>query len=264
MAKRTSIILTKKKPEKRLLIRLPKRAGRSRSGKITVRHKGGGVKKLYRMIDFDQRHLGVAAKVAALEYDPYRTGHIMLLEYADGAKSYQIAPQGIAVGDEILASENAPIKNGNRTKMKNMPLGTKIYNVEIVAGKGGSMIRSAGSSAEVMANEGKYVQLKMPSGEIRKVLSENYASVGAVSNPEHRFVNIGKAGTNRLKGKRPSVRGSAMSAYAHPHGGGEGKAGIGMPYPKTPWGKIARGGKTRKRKHTDKYILKKKRPRKKK
>ena len=255
--------ITKKKPEKRLLLRLKKRAGRARSGSITVRHKGGGVKRLYRIIDFGQNKIDIPAKVIALEYDPYRTSFIVLLRYSDGKKRYRIAPEGLKVGDEVINAPQAEAKIGNRVKLKNIPIGMDVYNIEIISGKGGIMVRSAGNRAEVLAQEGKYVHLKMPSGEIRKVFRECYASIGMVSNVEHRYKKLGKAGISRLKGRRPSVRGTAMAPVSHPHGGGEGKSPIGMPYPKTPWGKIARGGKTRKRKYTDKYIIKSRRKKKK-
>jgi len=263
MAKKpTKIKLSKNRPQKKLLLRLPKRAGRSRSGTITVRHKGGGVKRLYRIVDFGQNKLDIPAKVISLEYDPYRTCFIVLLEYEDGKKRYRIAPHGLEVGDTVINKAKAEVKTGNRMKLKNIPVGTYVFNIEIIQGKGGIMIRSAGARAQVLASEQKYVQLKMPSGEIRKVLGECYATIGMVSNPEHRYRKLGKAGISRKKGIRPQVRGTAMAPVAHPHGGGEGKAPVGMPYPKTPWGKIARGGKTRKRKYTNKYIIKSRRDRK--
>lgn len=248
-------ILTKKEPERRLLLRLQKRAGRAGSGRITVRHQGGGAKKLYRIVDFNQKKLNLPAKVIALEYDPYRTAFIMLLQYSDGEKRYRIAPHGIQAGDEVICAETAEIKTGNRLKLKNIPVGTMVYEIEIQSGSGGKMIRGAGTSAKVAAQEGKHTHLVMPSGEIRKVSQECFASVGAVSRPEHIYVKIGKAGLSRHRGIRPSVRGSAMNPVDHPHGGGEGRAPIGMPGPKTPWGKPARGVKTRRRKWTDKYII---------
>ncbi len=248
-------ILTKKEPEKRLLLRLKKRAGRARSGRITVRHKGGGAKRLYRIIDFRQEKLNIKGRVIALEYDPYRTAFIALIEYEDGDRRYQIAPQDLKVGDEIICSEKAEVKVGNRMKLKNIPVGTLVYNIELEPGQGGKMVRGAGTSAKVLAHEGKYTHLEMPSKEIRKVLQECFASVGAVSRPEHIYVKLGKAGRARWKGRRPTVRGTAMIPPAHPHGGGEGKAPIGLKHPKTPWGKPAKGVKTRKRKWTDKYII---------
>lgn len=249
-------LLTKKKPEKRLLKYLKKRAGRARSGRITVRHRGGGAKRLYRIVDFGQEKLGIPAKVIALEYDPNRTAFLMLLEYSDGEKRYQLAPHEIKIGDEIICDEKAEIKIGNRMKLKNIPIGTMVYNVEIQPGKGGKLIRSAGTSAKVLAQEGNFTHLEMPSKEIRKISQECFATIGQVSHPEKRFEKIGKAGRKRLKGWRPAVRGSAMVPPDHPHGGGEGKAPIGLKYPKTPWGKPALGVKTRKRKWTDKLIIK--------
>lgn len=248
-------LLTKKEPEKKLLLRLKKRAGRARSGRITVRHRGGGAKRLYRVVDFDQEKMNLAAKVVALEYDPYRTGFLMLLEYPDGQRRYQLAPHGIKIGSEIICQEKADIALGNRMKLKNIPVGTMVYNVEIIPQKGGQIARGAGTGVKVLAHEGKYTHLQMPSGEIRKILQECFASIGQVSHPEKRFEKIGKAGRARLKGRRPQVRGTAMNPVSHPHGGGEGKAPIGLKYPKTPWGKPALGVKTRKRKWTDKYIV---------
>lgn len=252
----TKNILTKKKPEKSLLLALGKRAGRARSGRITVRHKGGGVKKLYRIIDFGQEKINVPAKVVSLEYDPYRTCWISLLEYKDKEKRYRIAPHGQKVGDEIIIAENAEIKIGNRMKLKNVPVGTLVYNVEIEPGRGGKIVRAAGAAAKVLAQEDRYTHLEMPSGEIRKVPQECFASMGQASHPAHRFESIGKAGSSRLKGIRPTVRGSAMAPPSHPHGGGEGRTPIGLKYPKTPWGKHALGVKTRRKKWTDKLIIK--------
>lgn len=248
-------VLTKKKPEKKLLLALKKRAGRARSGRITIRHRGGGAKRLYRLIDWGQEKIDVPAKVISLEYDPYRTGFIALLEYQDGQKKYILAPQDLKIGQELIISEKAPIKPGNRVRLKNIPSGTMVYNIEIQPGKGGKIVRSAGTGAKVLALEGGYSHLKMPSGETRKVREECFASIGQVSKPWHRFIKDRKAGTTRHKRRRPQVRGSAMNPRDHPHGGGEGKTPIGLPHPKTPWGKIARGGKTRKRKWTDKYII---------
>ena len=249
-------ILTKKEPEKRLLLALKKRAGRAKSGRITVRHRGGGAKRLYRIIDFSQGKIDIPAKVIALEYDPYRTGYIALLEYDDGEKRYILAPQDLKVGDQIIISEKAEIKPGNRMKLKNIPPGTLIYNIEIIPGKGGKLARGAGTAAKVLAIEGGYTHLEMPSKEIRKISEECFASIGGVSRPEHRFRILGKAGRVRHLRRRPVVRGSAMNPYDHPHGGqGGGKRPIGLKHPKTPWGKTARGVKTRKRKQTDKYII---------
>jgi large subunit ribosomal protein L2 len=250
-------LLTKKEPEKSLILDIKEDAGRNNLGRITSRHKGGGVKRLYRIIDFGQKKLGIPAKVIALEYDPYRTAFIMLLEYKDGDRRYQIAPYGIEVGQEVLCDQKTDIVVGNRMKLKNIPVGTLVYNIEIIPNKGGQLARSAGSYAKLLAHEGKYVHLQMPSGEVRKVLQECFASVGQVSHPENRFEKNKKAGFSRRKGRRPHVRGSAMTPVSHPHGGGEGKTPIGMKYPKTPWGKPARGVKTRKRIWTDKFIIKK-------
>jgi large subunit ribosomal protein L2 len=250
-------ILTKKKPERKLLKSLKKKAGRGSSGRITVRHQGGGAKKLYRIIEFGQKKLDLKAKVIALEYDPYRTAFLALLEYSDKEKKYIIAPHNLKVGDEIIFSEKAPLSVGNRMKLKNIPIGTVVHNIELEPGRGGRLVRGAGTGATVLAHENEYCHLKMPSSEIRKIRGECFASIGEVSCPEHRFVKIGKAGRSRHKGRRPTVRGSAMGSHDHPHGGGEGKAPIGLKYPKTPWGKPARGVKTRKkRKKSDKFIVK--------
>lgn len=255
-SKSSKKILTKKKPEKRLLVRLNKRAGRAHSGRLTVRHHGGGAKKLYRIVDFGQRKIDTPAKLIALEYDPNRTALLMLLEYQDGEKVYRLAPAGIQVGDTVVVSEAAEIKIGNRLKLKNVPVGTNIFEIELSPGKGGQIVRSAGTSAQVLSREDKYTHLKMPSKETRKVLSECFATVGQASHTEHRYEKLRKAGQTRLKGRRPRVRGTVMSPRAHPHGGGEGKTPIGLKYPKTPWGKPARGVRTRRRKSTDKYIIK--------
>jgi len=248
-------ILTKKQPEKRLLLTLKKRAGRGRSGRITVRHRGGGVKRLYRRVDFGQERINIKAKVIALEYDPYRTAFLALLEYEDGDKRYRIASADLKIGEEIICAEKARIKVGNRLKLKNIPVGTMVYNIELEPGRGGKIVRAAGTAAKVLAHEGKYTNLEMPSGEIRRVLQEAYAAVGTVSFPEWRYNTIRKAGRARLRGRRPTVRGTAMNPVDHPHGGGEGRSPIGLKYPKTPWGKPALGVKTRKKKWTDKYII---------
>ena len=250
-------LLTKKRAEKSLVKYVRRSNGRSKaSGRITVRHKGGGVKKLYRMIEFAQTRMDSPAKVIALEYDPNRTAFIALIEYTDGVKQYIVAPQQLKVGDSIVFSEKAPLTAGNRMKLKNILVGTSVYNVELEPGRGGILIRSAGSAAQVLAHEGSFVTLKMPSSEIRKVKAECFATVGIVSNPENRFYRVGKAGKSRLKGKRPHVRGSAMNPVDHPHGGGEGRQPIGLKHPKTPWGLPALGVKTRyKKKWTNKYIV---------
>jgi large subunit ribosomal protein L2 len=251
-------VLTKKKPEKKLLLPLKKRGGRARSGRITVRHKGGGVKRLYRIIDFGQKKMNIKAIVKAIEYDPNRTSFICLLEYEDGEKRYQICPYQLKIGDSVICQEKTEIKIGNRMKLKNIPIGTQIYNIETEFDKGGKLARGAGTSAKVVAQEGKYSHLIFPSSEAKKVFGNCYASIGQVSFPEHRFVKMGKAGSSRLKGIRPHVRGSAMNPVDHPHGGGEGRTGIGLKHPKTPWGKPALGVKTRKKKWTDKLIVKRK------
>ncbi len=249
-------LLSKKQPEKKLLMSFKERAGRGHSGRITVRHQGGGVKRLYRIIDFGQEKLGIAGKVSAFEYDPYRGAFISLIEYQDGDKRYILAPQGLKIGDEINCQDLIEIKIGNRMQLKNIPIGTQVHNIELEKGQGGKLVRGAGTAAKVLAQEAPYTNLELPSKEDRKVPQECFASIGQVSNPERKFEIIGKAGRRRLKGWRPNVRGSAMNPCDHPHGGGGGKTPLGMPYPKTPWGKPARGVKTRKKKWTDKLILK--------
>ncbi len=253
-----SKILTKKEPEKTLTLSMKERAGRAGSGRITVRHRGGGVKKLYRIIDFKQEKIDIPAKVIALEYDPYRTAFIALLQYKDGEKKYILAPQDLKIGEEIINSEKTPISPGNRMKLKNIPVGTFVHNIEIEPGRGGKMARSAGVMIKVLAQESGFTHLEMPSSEVKKVRDECFASIGVVSNPEHSFVVLGKAGRKRLMGWRPHVRGTATNPCDHPHGGGGsgGKTPIGMKYPKTPWGKPARGVRTRnKKKWTGKFIL---------
>lgn len=250
-------VLTKKEPEKKLLKPKKKTGGRSRTtGRITVRHRGGGVKRMYRVINFGQEKLGIPGKVIAIEYDPNRTAFIALVEYQDGDRRYILAPKDIKVGDEIICAEKAEIKPGNRMKLKYIPIGTEVHNIELVPNQGGKIVRAAGTVAIVVGQEEKYTHLQLPSKEIRKVLNECFASIGQVSNPEHIFEDWGKAGSKRLKGWRPAVRGTAMNPRDHPHGGGEGKTPIGLKYPKTPWGKPARGIKTRKKKWTDKLIIK--------
>jgi len=249
-------LLAKKEPEKRLLITLKKRAGRGRAGRITVRHRGGGAKRLYRIIDFGQEKMGIPAKIIAFEYDPYRSAYLMLLKYQDGEKRYQIAPQNLKIGDEIICAEKAEIKTGNRMKLKNIPVGTTVYNVELIPNKGGKLFRGAGTSAKVLAQEENFTQFEMPSSEIRRIANECFASIGAVSKPEHKYIKLEKAGRIRYLRRRPVVRGTAMGPRDHPHGGrGGGKRPIGLTHPKTPWGKPARGVKTRKRKWTDKFII---------
>ncbi len=248
--------ITKKKPEKSLLKSLPKKAGRSR-GKISVRHKGGGAKRLYRMVDFKQNITDKPAQVEAIEYDPFRSARIALIVYSDGKKSYVLALKGLKVGDKIVTSKKGEIKTGNRYLLKNIPNGTSVYNIELTPGKGGQLVRAAGTSAVIVGKEKGYILLKMPSGEIRKINENCYASIGELSFPEHSLVKFGKAGRKRWLGIRPTVRGKAMNPVDHPHGGGEGGTDIGLPYQKTPWGTPALGYKTRKRKVTSKFIVKK-------
>ncbi|MGI5918114.1 MAG: 50S ribosomal protein L2 [Christensenellales bacterium] len=243
-------------PEKSLLEPIKKMAGRNVQGRITVRHRGGGVKRKYRIIDFKRDKDGVPAKVATIEYDPNRTAHIALLHYADGEKRYIIAPLGLKVGDTVVSGEGADIKPGNALYIKDIPVGTMIHNIELHPGKGGQLVRSAGGAAQLMAKEGKYAQVRLPSGEVRMVLLRNKATIGQVGNIEQENINIGKAGRKRHMGFRPAVRGSVMNPVDHPHGGGEGKSPIGRPGPLTPWGKPALGYKTRKTKNaSDKYIV---------
>lgn len=258
-------VLTKKKPEKKLLKKLIRRAGHGYLGRITTRHKGSGHKRTYRLIDFKQTDkFGILAKVVSLEYDPNRSCFIILAVYADGEKRYLLAPEGIKIGSQIISQENAPLNIGNRLALKNIPVGSQVYNVELLPGKGGQIVRSAGSAAQVMAHEGGYTHLKLPSGEIRMVKDNCFASLGQLSNLDHNKIVIGKAGRNRWLGQRPTVRGSAMNPCDHPHGGGENRQPIGLRKgPKTPWGKLAFGLKTRKKKWSDKFILKR-RPAKKK
>jgi len=255
----TKGVLAVKEPEKSLLAPLVKRAGRSASsGRITVRHKGGGHKKLYRMIDFKRNKFDIPARVVAIEYDPNRNCFIALLNYADGEKRYVIAPHGLKAGDQILTSVNAEPKIGNRLALKNILVGTQVHDIELNPKSGGKIIRSAGGFATVLANEGGYTHLKMPSGEVRMVVDTCFATIGQVSNPEYDKQIFSKAGRSRWMGIRPRVRGTAMNPVDHPHGGGEGRAPIGLRRgPKTPWGKQALGVKTRKRKKwSDKFILK--------
>jgi len=249
-------ILSKKEPEKRLLLRFKENAGRSSSGRISVRHHGAGVKKLYRIVDFGQEKMGISACVSAIEYDPNRSAFLMLLEYADGDKRYQLAPHGIKIGDSIICNEQADAKIGNRMRLENIPSGSQIYNIELIPNTGGKIVRSAGTSALVIAKEGKYCNLAMPSKEIRKIFFKCFASIGQISRPEKRFEKLTTAGSRRRMGWRPSNRGKSMNPKDHPHGGGEGKTPIGLRYPKTPWGKPARGVHTRRRKSTQKYIIK--------
>jgi large subunit ribosomal protein L2 len=249
--------VTKTEPEKSLLAPLKRKAGRNAQGKITVRHRGGGAKKKYRIIDFKRDKDNIPAKVTAIEYDPNRTANIALLTYSDGEKRYIIAPNKLAVGDTVVSGEHADIKVGNALPLKNIPLGTVIHNIEMKPGKGGQLVRSAGNAAQLMAKEGKYAQVRLPSGEVRMLNILCKATVGQVGNIDHENITIGKAGKTRHLGFRPTVRGSVMNPNDHPHGGGEGRAPIGMPSPMTPWGKPTIGYKTRKKnKESDKYIIK--------
>ena len=247
--------ITRSKPRRSLLRPLSKRAGRNFRGKITVRHRGGGHKRLYRMIDFKRDKFGVPARVEAIEYDPNRSARIALLLYADGERRYIIAPQGLVVGDRVISGDGVEPRLGNALPIAAIPQGTLIHNIELQPGRGGQLVRSAGSSAQILAREGKYAQIRLPSGEIRLVSQRCLATVGQVGNVEHGLVKLGKAGRKRWKGIRPSVRGSAMSPRDHPHGGGEGRSPIGMPSPKSPWGKKTLGKRTRYNKRTDKYIV---------
>ena len=248
--------ITTDKPEKSLVTTLNKKSGRNNQGKITVRHRGGGAKRKYRVIDFKRNKDGIIGTVATIEYDPNRTANIALINYADGEKRYIIAPKGLKVGDKVESGENADIKIGNSLPLGNIPEGTMVHNVELTAGKGGQMARTAGSSVQILGTEGKYTLLRLTSGEVRKVLSTCRATIGEVGNADHELVNIGKAGRTRHMGIKPTVRGSVMNPNDHPHGGGEGRAPIGRKGPVTPWGKPALGYKTRKnKKASDKLIV---------
>ncbi|MBV9228802.1 MAG: 50S ribosomal protein L2 [Chloroflexi bacterium] len=246
--------ITKTRPEKSLTVKLNKKAGRNNQGKITTRHRGGGAKRAYRLIDFKRNKLGVPAKVAAIEYDPNRSARIALLHYLDGEKRYIIAPLGLKVGDRVMAGPEADIKVGNALPLKNIPTGTTVHNIELERGRGGQMARGAGVGAQLMAKEGDYAQLRLPSGEQRKVHILCMATIGQVGNVDHENLSIGKAGRSRHMGRRPTVRGSVMNPRDHPHGGGEGRAPIGG-QPQTPWGKPAMGYKTRRNKRTDRFIV---------
>jgi large subunit ribosomal protein L2 len=248
--------ITKSKPEKSLLIAKKSKAGRNAQGKITVRHRGGGEKRSLRLIDFKRDKIDIPGKVAAFEYDPNRSARIALIFYKDGEKRYIIAPLGLKIGDTIMSGNNAEIKPGNSMPMKNMPTGIEIHNIEVQKGRGGQLVRSAGGSAQLMVKEGDYVLIRLPSGEIRRILAECIATIGQIGNVEHQTISLGKAGRKRHMGWRPTVRGSVMSPRDHPHGGGEGRSPVGMPGPKTPWGKPALGYKTRKPKASDKMIVK--------
>ncbi len=247
--------ITKSSPEKSLTTPLKSKAGRNFRGKITVRHQGGGHKRKYRIIDFKRDKLGIPARVESIEYDPNRSARIALLSYADGEKRYILAPVGLSVNDQVMSGPDAEIRVGNALPLEKIPLGTVVHNIELYRGKGGQLARAAGASAQLVAKEGKYAQLRLPSGEVRLVARHCMATIGQVSNVEHGNIKLGKAGRSRWLGRRPSTRGSAMTPRDHPHGGGEGKAPIGMPGPKSPWGKRTLGVKTRKNKATDKFIV---------
>ena len=248
--------ITKTTPEKSLLAPKSRQAGRNNQGKITVRHRGGGAKKKYRIVDFKRRKDGISANVIGIEYDPNRTANIALICYEDGEKAYILAPEGLKVGMKVMNGPEAEVRVGNCLPLSEIPVGTQIHNIELYPGKGGQMVRSAGNSAQLMAKEGKYATLRLPSGEMRMVPLVCRASVGVVGNSDHNLINLGKAGRKRHMGIRPTVRGSVMNPNDHPHGGGEGKTGIGRPGPCTPWGKPALGLKTRKRnKSSNKLIV---------
>ncbi|WP_186576165.1 50S ribosomal protein L2 [Aquibacillus kalidii] len=250
--------ITTDQPEKSLLAPLSKRGGRNNQGKLTVRHQGGGHKRKYRIIDFKRNKDGIPGRVATIEYDPNRTANIALINYVDGEKRYILAPKGLVVGQEIVSGEGADIKVGNALPLENIPVGTIIHNVELKPGRGGQLARSAGSQAQILGREGKYILVRLTSGEVRLVLGTCRATVGQVGNLEHELINVGKAGRSRWKGIRPTVRGSVMNPNDHPHGGGEGRAPIGRKSPMSPWGKPTLGYKTRKRnKSTDKFIVRK-------
>ena len=248
--------ITKTKPEKALISPLKKNAGRNNRGVITCRHRGGGAKQFLRDVDFKREKIGVPGRVAAIEYDPNRSANLALIYYVDGEKRYILAPIGLNVGDTIVSGETAEIRPGNTMPMRLIPTGTLIHNIEFERGKGGQMVRSAGAAAQLMTKEESYVLLRLPSGEMRRIRAECFATIGQVGNIDHEGIKLGKAGRRRLMGWRPSVRGTAMTPRDHPHGGGEGRSPIGHPNPKTPWGKCALGLKTRKPKSSDKLIVK--------
>jgi large subunit ribosomal protein L2 len=251
--------VTKTQPERSLTRDLRKRGGRNNAGRITVRHRGGGHKRQYRIIDFKRDKIDIPARVSSIEYDPNRSARIALLVYADGEKRYIIAPLDLKVGDQVTNGEKAEIRVGNALPISNIPVGTMIHNIELEPGRGGQIARSAGTSAQLLAKEGRYAQVRLPSGEVRLVSQVCMATIGQVGNTDHSNIKLGKAGRKRWRGWRPTVRGSAMDPASHPHGGGEGRSPIGMPGPKTPWGKPTLGYKTRQNKRTDKYIVRRRR-----
>lgn len=247
--------ITKTTPERSLIVIRKKHAGRNNTGRVTVRHQGGGNRQYIRNVDFKRDKRNIPARVSAIEYDPNRTARLALLVYADGEKRYIIAPLGLKVGDTVLAGPQAEIRPGNSLPISNIPVGTMIHNIELKEGKGGQLVRAAGASAQLLAKEGDYAQIRLPSGEVRLVRQVCYATIGQVGNLDHSNVKLGKAGRKRHMGIRPTVRGTAMSPRDHPHGGGEGRQPVGMPGPKSPWGRPTRGYKTRRNKTTDKYIV---------
>ncbi len=247
--------ITKKEPEKSLLVSLKKNSGRNNQGKITVRHQGGGNRRKYRIVDFKRNKDGIPAKVIGIEYDPNRSANIALICYEDGVKSYILAPEGLTDGMKVMSGEEAEVRLGNCMPLSRIPVGTLVHNIELYPGHGGQMVRSAGNSAQLMAKEGRYATLRLPSGEMRMVPAECRATVGVVGNGDHNLINIGKAGRKRHMGIRPTVRGSVMNPNDHPHGGGEGKAPVGRPGPSTPWGKPALGLKTRKKKKASNKLI---------
>jgi large subunit ribosomal protein L2 len=247
--------ITKSTPERALLVPLRKQGGRNAQGRVTVRHRGGGARRYIRIVDFKREKFGIPAKVAAIEYDPNRTARLALLFYVDGEKRYIIAPLDLKVGDTVMSGPTAEIRIGNYLPISNIPVGTLIHNIEIKPGKGAQMVRSAGGAAQLLAKEGDFAQIRMPSGEVRLIHQVCYAAIGLVGNLDHSNVKLGKAGRKRHKGVRPTVRGTAMSPRDHPHGGGEGRQPIGLPGPKSPWGKPTLGKKTRRNKKTDQYIV---------
>jgi large subunit ribosomal protein L2 len=247
--------ITKSTPERSLTEALRKHGGRNSTGRVTVRHRGGGHKRRYRVIDFKRNKFDVTAEVIAIEYDPNRTSRIALLEYEDGERRYIVAPLGLKVGDRVASGEKAQLRIGDALQIRDIPVGTLIHNIELLPGKGGQLARSAGASAQLLAKEGKYAQVRMPSGEMRLINDQCMATIGQVGNTDHSNVKLGKAGRTRWLGIRPTVRGSAMDPASHPHGGGEGRSPIGMPGPKTPWGKPALGKRTRTNHRTDKFIV---------
>lgn len=247
--------ITKSEPERSLVVSLRKKGGRNVYGRVTVRHQGGGSKRYLRMVDFKRDKLDIPAKVAAIEYDPNRTARLALLHYADGEKRYILAPLGLKVGDVLLSGAGAEIRPGNCLPISSIPVGTMVHNIEVKEGKGGQLVRSAGTAAQLLAKEGDYAQIRMPSGEVRLIRQKCFATIGQVGNLDHSNIKLGKAGRKRHLGIRPTVRGSAMTPRDHPHGGGEGRQPIGKPGPRSPWGKPTLGYKTRKNKQTDKYIV---------